>query len=213
MSDAKSLGSREPSQLAREPQRSLWDAILKASRHGSFSFPSEKGVRVFSTSSPVSSFRPNEVLANRLLSTRARQGENAPALQARTIKSVLDASPPPLDQEHFRILAAFDGTVLDLNGDSFLARLVNKIDPSDVREEADFVLAEVPEADHDLIKVGSMFYWHIGITEKPHGQQTKTSLIRFRRLPAWEQPDIEAAKTRAEFLHAVLPLDGAESEA
>src|SRR5207244_61632 len=184
-----------------ESQESLWDAILRASHHGSFSVPSEKGVRVFSTSSPVSRFRPKEVLANRLQSTRPRQGEDALALPGRTIKSVLDASPPPLDQEHFRILAAFDGTVLDLNGDSFVARLVNKIDPSDVREEADFVLAEVPDADHDLVKVGSMFYWHIGITEKPHGQQSKTSLIRFRRLPAWEQTDIDAAKTRAEFHH------------
>jgi hypothetical protein len=120
---------------------------------------------------------------------------------------------PALDPERFRILAAFDGTVLSVNGNRFIARLVNKLDPSDIREEAEFSVSEVPNPDRSLITEGSMFYWHIGIAEKPHGQQSKSSLIRFRRLPPWEERDIEEAKTRAEFLHAVLPLDGAEEEA
>jgi hypothetical protein len=212
MSAAKSARAVEPFQLFRESQRSLWDDVVKVPHLGSFSVPSAEGVRIFSTAVPEV-FRPSEILSNSTQSRRISQNDPVKASALRGITSVAYALPPALDPERFRILAAFDGTVLNVNGDHFIARLVNKLDASDIREEAEFIISEVPDADRPLISEGSMFYWHIGITEKPHGQQSKTSLIRFRRLPNWEERDIDDAKARALFLRAVLPLHGAEDEA
>jgi hypothetical protein len=126
---------------------------------------------------------------------------------------IVTASPHTyLDPDQFRIEAAFDGTVLHVGDDSFIARLENKLDPNDIQEEAEFAFNEIPSADKPLIARGAMFYWFIGKTEKPHGQQGNTSLIRFRRLPVWTEHAVTGAKTRASFLRAILPLDAVHDE-
>ena len=43
-----------------------------------------------------------------------------------------------------------------------------------------------------------IFYWNIGYHTSYSGQRTRTSIMRFRRLPAWTQNKIDAAKQEAE---------------
>ena len=66
-------------------------------------------------------------------------------------------------------------------------------------------LEEISPDDLELVREGAVFYWTIACHEtgSPVGQRTKTSLIRFRRLPRWtahklEQAQMEGAGLRKE---------------
>ncbi len=199
----------EPRQVPQNSQKTIWDAVDDLRTKGTSSFVSREGVRVFSLSQPD----PTVTAPSR----NPQASERVPQAQQMTTLShwtpVVTWSPPTyLDPDQFRVDAAFDGTILEVGGDSFIARLVNKLDENDVQEDAEFAFDEVSKADRSLIRLGAMFYWFIGRTEKPHGQQSNTSLLRFRRLPAWTESDVIAARTRAGILRAVLPLDSVHEE-
>jgi hypothetical protein len=80
---------------------------------------------------------------------------------------------------------------------AFLARLID-LTHTGVDEEAEFPIDEISEEDKALITPGAIFYWDIGYHTSYSGQRTRKSLIRFRRLPAWTQKEIEAAQREAE---------------
>jgi hypothetical protein len=102
-------------------------------------------------------------------------------------------------QSAFLSLQKWEGVVLEVRSDSFLTRLVDLTLPGP-DEEAEFSLDEVSEEDRPLIRPGAIFYWNIGYHTSYSGQRTRTSLIRFRRLPAWTREELEAAKREAERL-------------
>ena len=105
-------------------------------------------------------------------------------------------------------LQRFDGTVLSVTGDSFVARLVDKTNPGP-EEEAEIPLAEVMPGDHELVKPGAVFYWVIGHERKAHGQLCHSSVIRFQRLPSWSPADMTDAKNAAETFLSSLDLERA----
>ncbi len=128
-----------------------------------------------------------------------------------------DKAPPPsliplppmrLYPERFQALQRFEGTVLCVSEDSFTARLVDKTNRRP-QEEAEFPLVEVMPGDQDLVRPGAVFYWVIGYERKTYGQQSRSSIIRFRRLPTWTQSEIDNAKDAAKTFLSFLDLNGA----
>ena len=118
----------------------------------------------------------------------------------------------PLSQDAFDVLQKFEGTVLSVTCDSFVARLVDK-SKRGPEEEAEIPLAEVMPGDHELVKPGAMFYWVIGYERKVHGQLSRSSVIRFQRVPSWSPSDVEQAKKAAETFLSFLDLDRANNPA
>jgi len=92
----------------------------------------------------------------------------------------------------FSSLQKWEGYVLELHEDYFIARITDLSDEHE-DEEIEVMLAEISEDDRGLICPGAVFYWHIGYeTEK--GTVKRSSIIRFRRMPRWTDSDIEKAK-------------------
>ena len=200
----------EPFQPVEEPQNSIWDRLDLWVRHGGVSSISTADVVTvfsFKTQDP-SATEPFAGNPSPYTRVRGNVRDELP-ISAKPVAQVTRAEQPSLDRDRFRIIEALEGTIQEVYKDSFIARLTNKLDPQAVHEEAEFAFSEIPPADRRLIAKGAVFYWYIGTTEKPHGQQTNSSLIRFRRLPAWENSDIQEARMRADFLRSLLPLDAA----
>lgn len=106
-------------------------------------------------------------------------------------------------QNIFISLQKWEGIVLDVMDHAFLARLID-LTQKGTDEEAEFSFDEISEEDKPLIRSGAIFYWNIGYHTSYSGQRTRTSLIRFRRLPAWTQREIDAAKREAERIGKAL---------
>jgi hypothetical protein len=106
-------------------------------------------------------------------------------------------------QNFFTSLQAWEGIVMEVMADAFLARLIDVTDTG-TDEEAIFPIDEISEDDKPLVKPGAIFYWDIGYHTSYSGQRTRIPLIRFRRLPAWTQREIDAAKQEAERIGKAL---------
>lgn len=90
----------------------------------------------------------------------------------------------------------WEGIVTKIRRDSFYAKLTSLFS-DDADEEAEFSLEEIPADDRPLLQVGSVFYWNVGYHDSSTGQRSRSSIIRFRRLPVWTKRDIEDARRRA----------------
>ncbi len=113
---------------------------------------------------------------------------------------------PPL-RESFLDLQKWEGHVLDVLKETFLARLiVTQGEGPD--QEAEIYLEEVDEDDRRLIQPGAIFYWTVGYLDRPSGRM-RASILRFRRLPRWTTDDLMRAEAEAEHLH---PPDPSELE-
>jgi hypothetical protein len=99
-----------------------------------------------------------------------------------------------------------------VEADSFVARLVDKTD-GNPEEEAEIPLAEIMPGDRELVKPGAVFYWVIGYRREDHGQRSRSSTIRFQRLPSWSPAEVERAKIAAETFLSFLDLERANHPA
>jgi hypothetical protein len=195
----------EPFQTLREPQKTVWDIIAAWNATGVSRMTRSGEITVFSfkTQDPLLT---EQTAANRTGYARVEENSSRNRNQTlRPIAKVTRAVEASLDEDRFWISEALEGEIREIYDDYFVARLRKKEDDS-YQEEAEFQIEEIPAADRELIAKGAVFYWYLGVTEKPHGQQSNSSLIRFRRMPALDQSDIQAAKTRADFLRTVLPI-------
>jgi hypothetical protein len=102
--------------------------------------------------------------------------------------------------DRFILLQKWEGTVTRCPGEEFTAVLREKGQPD---QEATFDIEEVPEGDRCLIVVGAIFQWSIGYRDR-RGQRIRESIIRFRRLPAWNKREIERARQEADEIIAAL---------
>ncbi len=113
---------------------------------------------------------------------------------------------PPLfrqAREYFHVRQKWEGYVIEVGQDTFLARLAPIVgEGSDL--EAEIYLEDVELPDRTLVKPGSVFYWSIGYFVKPSGNRCRASLIRFRRLPPWTKDKLETARANAEKLMSLL---------
>jgi hypothetical protein len=124
---------------------------------------------------------------------------NLPPAEEVEAPFVVVPKPAPVAQSQFNPQQKWEGYVLAVQDDSFLARLVD-LTSGEIDEEAEFLLDDVPTSDRDLVDVGAVFYWGIGYLDKVDGQRLRSSSIRFRRLPAWTTEELEAARRKAEEL-------------
>jgi len=118
----------------------------------------------------------------------------------------------PPSREGFDVLQRFEGIVLSVQGDSFIARLIDKTNASP-EEEAEIPLAEIMPGDRELVEPGAVFYWVIGYRREEHGQVSRSSMIRFQRLPSWSPAEVERAKKAAETFLSFLDLERANHPA
>lgn len=100
-------------------------------------------------------------------------------------------------EDRFVSLQKWEGVVLEVKGDYFIARL-HDLTVRGNEEEVELLLEEVSEGDRDLVRPGAVFYWHIGYFDSRTGQRKRESITRFRRLPAWRQEELESAKSEAD---------------
>lgn len=100
----------------------------------------------------------------------------------------------------------WEGIVQEIKPKSFIAKLVD-LSSNSPEEVAEFPFEEISDDDKILLEEGAIFYWNIGYQISPSGQKRRTSLIRFRRLPAWHQKDLDRGIKKAEELYALLGWD------
>lgn len=115
----------------------------------------------------------------------------------------LPAKPRPV-KEHFKTLQKWEGVVIEVGQDTFLAKLV-PIMGEGSEQEAEIYIDQVEKEDRVLIEPGAVFYWTIGYLNKPSGT-LGTSIIRFRRLPTWSKRELEAADAKANELRELFDV-------
>lgn len=110
-----------------------------------------------------------------------------------------EATRPPESQ--LDVLQEWEGTVTEVDGDTFRARFVDLTNRDNVGfEEASFLLSDVGPNDASLVKVGGIFRWLIGYRNFNYGKRERVSNLVFRRLPAWTVSDLAKAKAFAKDL-------------
>lgn len=102
-------------------------------------------------------------------------------------------------QPRFDALQKWQGQVSEVTNSTFTALLLDLLEPS-VEEEAEFDLEEVSRGDLDLVEPGAVFYWSVGYRTEPSGERSRSSVLVFRRLPAWTDRDLQRAQDRAKEL-------------
>ena len=87
-------------------------------------------------------------------------------------------------------LQEWEGYVVGIEGDEFVARLVDlTAGRSHESEEAVIPMAEISEYDASRMVVGSIFRWVIGYRHSVEGTRTRVSQIVFRDLPRVTKDD------------------------
>lgn len=113
-------------------------------------------------------------------------------------EEVIHLKPVAGIRSRFLELQKWEGIVTEVSKDSFVGRLIDLTEKSQDLE-AEFSIDEVHQEDRPLVGAGAVFYWTIGYKED-RGQRIRASMIRFRRLPAWQKEEIEAAKRDAKYI-------------
>lgn len=101
-------------------------------------------------------------------------------------------------------LVEWEGVVESVSVDIFEARLtVIKGSNVDFDEFASFELANIPQDDQDLIRLGALFRFVVGL-QALGGTRQQYSRLTFRRLPAWNNNTID--KTQSKFENIVKSI-------
>ena len=113
-----------------------------------------------------------------------------------------DPFSPPSFTDSFKAIQKWEGYVIEVYEETFLARLIPILGEG-ADQEAEIYIEEVEPVDQVLIEPGAVFYWSIGYLDKPSGRH-RDSYIRFRRLPAWTRRELKAAGEKAKMLQELL---------
>ena len=117
--------------------------------------------------------------------------------------SLLVSFPPPRVPEPprtatFHALQEWEGHVVELGDDEFVARLVDiTAGRSHESEEAVIPMVEVSECDASRMVVGSIFRWVIGYERSVEGTRKRVSQIVFRDLPRTTMCDLQRGRSWA----------------
>ena len=112
--------------------------------------------------------------------------------------SVVNA-PPKLSQATaaatFHALQEWEGHVLEISGNEFVAALVDlTAGTSHEDEEAIIPLTEISDNDAAMLRVGAIFRWVIGYERSRSGTKKRVSQIVFRDLPRITDRDLQQGK-------------------
>jgi hypothetical protein len=97
----------------------------------------------------------------------------------------------------FQIRQLWEGTVIEMHDEVFVASLSDKTKPSNPDERVEFEYIELSEDDNQLVSPGSVFYWTIGTERTPAGQVKSVSNVEFRYSPPWTRSVLASASARA----------------
>ena len=93
-------------------------------------------------------------------------------------------------QASLHVLQEWEGYVVEMRGDEFVARLVDLTAGSTHEEEEAIIpVAAISEGDVAAVDVGSIFRWVIGYERSPAGTRKGVSRIVFRDLPRMTERD------------------------
>jgi RNase P/RNase MRP subunit p29 len=105
----------------------------------------------------------------------------------------------------FTPLQEWEGYVIEVDGETFTARLLDLTNDSvQKEEEADFPVDELSEADQSLLQPGAIFRWSVGYRRTRGGTKERVSRIVLRRLPAWTERELRENRRKAKALAAAL---------
>lgn len=121
--------------------------------------------------------------------------ERLPQEEMEILQPILRYDPDEF-KERAVSLQKWEGVVTEVEKDIFNARLLDLTDDNP-EEEADFSIEEVSEDDRKLLKPGAVFYWSLGYLTTGTGQVIRTSIVKFRRLPAWTETELKKAQEQA----------------
>jgi hypothetical protein len=125
----------------------------------------------------------------------------APALDALNDSSAVVLGPSTASKSRvasFTALQEWDGYVVSIGPDSFLARLTDITSNGRAdSEEVEISLDELSDSSAAKLSEGSLFRWSIGYERTMGGQKTRVSRIILRLLPRWQASDLERAKAEA----------------
>jgi hypothetical protein len=111
---------------------------------------------------------------------------------------VVNAPPklsPLVSAATFHALQEWEGHVLEINEDEFVAALVDlTAGSSDEGEEAIIPLTEIADDDAAALRVGGIFRWVIGYERSRSGTKKRVSQIVFRDLPRITERDLQQGR-------------------
>jgi len=107
-------------------------------------------------------------------------------------------------QAYFEVLRKWEGFVRHVVDDEITAVVFDLSSTNSPAEEICFDVHEVSDADCELVIEGAVFYWYIGYRHDPWGQKTRSSLFKFRRMPAWQNKHLDKADKDAHELYMQL---------
>lgn len=99
------------------------------------------------------------------------------------VKRLAPVEPHPRGAARFVLHEMWEGVVEEVCATYFVAQLTSKT-LQDTHEVAEIYTSEVSRSDEHLLRSGAVFYWSVGYHEHESGQRVRSSMIRFRRLPA-----------------------------
>jgi hypothetical protein len=102
-----------------------------------------------------------------------------------------------LTRARFLILGSWEGTVQHVGKDTFTAYIAD-IDERQAAEVAEFYRSDLSEEDSELLEEGAVFYWFVGYNDSASGQRSRSSVLRFRRLPPWTEYEDKKAHSWAD---------------
>ena len=108
-----------------------------------------------------------------------------------------DDIPVPQPRSNFHTLQAWEGVVTAVDGESFSVKLMD-LSGDEPDEEAEIDFEEVSADERTLIAVGAVFLLHVGYATSEGGQRSRTSILRFRRLPVWTETELARARRTAQ---------------
>ena len=119
--------------------------------------------------------------------------------------------PPPAvptpRQVTLHALQEWEGHVVDIGEDEFVARLVDlTAGRTHESEEAIIPMAEISERDASRMVAGSLFCWVIGYERSPEGTKQRVSRIVFRDLPRVTGTDLRQGEEWADKVAPALSL-------
>jgi hypothetical protein len=102
-------------------------------------------------------------------------------------------------------LQEWEGYVVGIEGDKFVARLIDlTAGRMHESEEATIPMAEISERDASRMGIGSIFRWVIGYERSPEGTRKRISQIVFRDLPRVTKDDLRQGQEWARKLAPAL---------
>lgn len=109
-------------------------------------------------------------------------------------------------QNYSRKTQRWQGYILELNSDRFVAKLEDLTKPGGTYEILEFDLSDVSPDDLPLVQIGSIFYWSIG-SVMTNGQLKRQSILRFKRVALWSELDYDSATDLFDKFKENLPED------